>query len=201
MQTKDKTLNERTLEVYAATAATYQALTQALDASSGREMLTSRLPRGAAVLDAGCGWGRDAKEFRKDGYAVTAFDGCPEMAALACGYALMPVSTLRFQNVSFPPMFDGIWARASLLHLEHDELVDALRRLLASLRPGGWMYACFKEGEGEQVDDAGRYFYFMTEQRFGQLLAVAGGKLVETTHTPDQFGRGHQWLNFLVQHI
>lgn len=199
MQGNDMTRNEQTLAVYSATAATYRALTQALDASSGRELLTDRLLPGATILDAGCGWGRDAKAFRDGGYDVVAFDGCPEMAAQASSYLGTPVATLRFQDVAFPPVFDGIWARASLLHLEPDELVDALRRLLAALKPRGVMYACFKEGEGETVDEAGRYFHFMTETRFAELLAVTGGELIDIVTTADQFGRGHRWLNFLVR--
>ncbi|HEX3916630.1 MAG TPA: class I SAM-dependent methyltransferase, partial [Caulobacteraceae bacterium] len=41
------------------------------------------LPAGGAVLEAGCGWGRDAKALHAAGFQVTAFDGSAEMVRLA----------------------------------------------------------------------------------------------------------------------
>jgi trans-aconitate methyltransferase len=185
------TPNQQTLAIYSQIAPEYRKKTESLDATTGRDMLTRR-------LDAGCGWGRDARTFMDAGFRVTAFDGCPEMAQEAGRFLGVPVATLRFQDMTFPAMFDGVWARASLLHLEPKELEDALKGLMAALKPEGWLYACFKEGEGERVDAQGRYFQDMTEARFRQLLARTGGTPHECYVSEDQFGRTERWINFLV---
>jgi cyclopropane fatty-acyl-phospholipid synthase-like methyltransferase len=192
------TPNQQTLAIYSRIAPEYREKTETLDATTGRDVLTGRLAPGAHILDAGCGWGRDARTFVEAGFQVTAFDGCPEMAQEASRFLCVPVATLRFQDMSFPEMFDGVWARASLLHLEPQELEAALVSLMAALKPNGWLYACFKEGEGERVDAQGRYFQDMTEARFRQLLARTGGTLHECYVTEDQFGRTERWINFLV---
>jgi cyclopropane fatty-acyl-phospholipid synthase-like methyltransferase len=192
------TPNERTLAVYAQIASEYRQKTAVLDATVGRDALTSRLAPGAHILDAGCGWGRDARTFKDAGFRVTAFDGCAEMAREASDFLGEPVQTLRFQDMTYPPVFDGVWARASLLHLEPCELADSMTRLLAALKPDGWLYTCFKEGEKERVDAQGRYFHDMTSARFSELLKHTGGTLREVYVTADQFGRPEHWINFLV---
>lgn len=40
------------------------------------------LPEGGHILDAGCGSGRDALFFKRNGYRVSAFDGSDAIAAL-----------------------------------------------------------------------------------------------------------------------
>lgn len=192
------TPNARTLAIYAQIAAEYREKTAALDANAGRDALTRRLAPGSHILDAGCGWGRDARTFKDAGYKVTAFDGCPEMAREASDFLGEPVETLRFQDMAYPAIFDGVWARASLLHLEPAELTEAMRRLLAALKPDGWLYACFKEGEDERVDAQGRYFHDMTTDRFRTQLEHTGGTLREAYVTADQFGRAEHWINFVV---
>jgi len=171
-----------------------------LDASSHREWLTTKIPPGGAILDAGCGWGRDAKAFQEEGFVVAAFDGCAAMAQQASQHLGQPVPTLRFQEMAFmPSSFDGVWARASLLHLEPDEMAGALKHLIGALKPRGWLYACFKEGSQTYVDAAGRYFTNMTESAFRAILAQSGhGVLREVLVTEDQFGRENRWLNVLV---
>jgi 2-polyprenyl-3-methyl-5-hydroxy-6-metoxy-1,4-benzoquinol methylase len=54
-----------------------------LDMSSLRQCFTRLLPPRAAVLDAGCGSGRDARAFADEGFEVTAFDGSREMVKRA----------------------------------------------------------------------------------------------------------------------
>ena len=41
------------------------------------------IPEGGYILDAGCGSGRDALFFDKNGYRVSAFDGSEAIASLA----------------------------------------------------------------------------------------------------------------------
>ena len=63
-----------------------------------------------------------------------------------------PAIHMRFQEVAFEDKFDGIWARALLLHVSCDGFADVLHRLERALRPQGICYMSFKEGHGERVD-------------------------------------------------
>jgi SAM-dependent methyltransferase len=192
------TPNQRTLAVYSRISADYRQKTETLDPSEVRDAFACKLAPGAHILDAGCGWGRDTKAFLDRGFQVTAFDGCPEMAREASHFLCRPVASLRFQDMDFAPIFDGVWARASLLHLEPADLKEALRKLVSALKSDGWLYACFKEGDGERFDAAGRYFCDMTESRFGSMLLNTDGSLRECFVTEDQFGRLERWIHFLV---
>jgi hypothetical protein len=105
---------------------------------------------------------------------------------------------LRFQDMDFASIFDGVWARASLLHLEPADLKEALRKLVSALKSNGWLYACFKEGEGERFDADGRFFCDMSESRFRSMLLKTDGSLRECLAAEDQFGRPERWIHFLV---
>lgn len=75
--------------------------------------------------------------FIEAGFRVTAFDGSAALARLASAYLGQTVLTLRFEEVDLASQFDGVYASASLLHLDDEALVDALARLFRSLKPGG----------------------------------------------------------------
>ena len=158
------------------------------------------VPAGGLILDAGCGSGRDALAFRQRGYAVEAFDGSPELAQLASQHVGIPVKVMRFQDLDDTARFDAIWACASLLHVPEREQPEAWRRLWRALKPGGVVYASYKLGQAERVDDAGRAFADADEDRLSEWLnPLQGIARVETWQTTDQRpGQTQTWLNALV---
>jgi SAM-dependent methyltransferase len=159
------------------------------------------LAEGAAILDAGCGSGRDSLAFAKLGYSVTAFDASPALVALAEQHSGQPVHCLRFQDMTWRDAFDGIWACASLLHVPTVDLPDVMGRLRAALKPGGILYASFKYGSGERAHH-GRRFTDLDEPGLAALLEqVPGLEPVETWTTSDRRpGReSERWLNSLLR--
>src|SRR5262249_11904589 len=129
---------------------------------------------GGAILDAGCGAGRDARAFRERGYRVVAMDASAEMARLAAEYAGVEALVGRFQDLDFDAEFDGVWACASLLHVRRSETGAVLARLARALKSDGALYASFKLGESEG-ERGGRRFTDWTE------AALAG----EVSHQPE----------------
>lgn len=197
-----------TISHYRDHATAYADATRDVDMSPVRARFLAHLPPGAWVLDAGCGSGRDAVAFQLAGHSVAAFDASPELARLASEYTGLPVCVADFLSLSettplgVPPgiRFDGIWACASLLHVAVADQAQAWARLWTWLAPGGVVYASYKLGEGERVDDLGRPFTDATEQRLSAWIGhLAGANEIETWVTADQRqGPSERWMNALV---
>ena len=192
--------SDSTLAYYERNARSFCAATVALDLSALYARFLPLLPAGGHILDVGCGSGRDARAFLAQGYTVTAFDASPALAQQARAYCGIPVQVLRVQEGPWMACFDGIWARASLLHVPMRELPEVLGRLTVALKPGGVLYLSFKYGHGERHCE-GRHFTDLDEAGLLMLLgAVPGLLLREQWITADQRPERHgeQWLNAVV---
>lgn len=190
-----------TLDYYSQNAAAFSEDTVSVDFTTTQNRFLKYLTPGAAILDFGCGSGRDAKYFAELGYKVTATDGCEELVKLASEYSGLPVKHLLFNNLADVEAYDGVWVCASILHLSKDELIDVLKKITVALKSGGYLYTSFKYGdfEGERH---GRYFTDMTETSFNELLSkVHGLEIVEKWITGDvRAGRGDElWLNLVLK--
>ncbi len=123
-----------------------------VDMTAFYEEFLSTIPRGGLVLDAGCGSGRDTKEFLSRGYRVVAFDASPEIANLAHQHTNHPVGVRAFLESNEETSYDGIWACASLLHVPEATLSEAFLRLWRALKPEGVMYVS-RRSKGRVCDD------------------------------------------------
>ena len=150
-----------------------------------RARFLAYVPAAGAILDAGCGSGRDALAMSRAGYAVTAFDGSAEMARLASRHAGLPVRHMTFEQMDWDQAFDGVWACASLLHLKRAELPGAFQRILRALRPGGVFYASFKLGHEERGAN-GRHFTDLTGPLLSDLISNTGLAPLEVWTTADE---------------
>src|SRR5687767_11449251 len=101
-----------TVDYYNRHADDFVQRTVALDMRPFYEPFLRLLPPDAHILDAGCGSGRDTKEFRDRGYAVTAMDASEAICRCAYAYVGPPVICQRFEDLAFHEAFDGIWASA-----------------------------------------------------------------------------------------
>ncbi len=194
-------MDEATAAYYRDNALAFVGNTLTVDMAPLYARFLPLLPPGGAILDAGCGSGRDARAFLDRGYAVTACDASAHLAAMASAHLGQPVLVRRFQELDWTHAFDGIWACASLLHVPGPELPDALCRLARALRPDGVLYASFKYGSGER-EHHGRHFTDLNEVGLAVLLNhVKGLSLMETWTTGDRRpGRDSEpWLNILLR--
>ena len=190
-----------TLSYYDRHAARFVDDTVDVDMSAARARFLAYLPAEAAILDAGCGSGRDTAAFMAAGYRVSAFDGSPRLAAMAAKRLGVDVGVQRFEDLTLTPQHDGIWACASLLHLPARRLSDAFQRLSDGLRPNGVLYASFKYGSGER-NASGRHFTDLDEDGLAELLKeVATLRVLEVWVAPDQRPErsGERWLNALLR--
>lgn len=111
--------------------------------------LLGRYGGGADVLDVGCGSGRDAAHWSRNGYRVTGIDTSPRMIEYAqrqCPdgtFALADMRTFRLDAA-----FDAITCLDSAFLYCHtnSDLDDFLERCRAHLRPGGMLIAEMRNG-------------------------------------------------------
>lgn len=181
-------------------AQAYATATRSVDMAPLYARFLPHVPAGGLILDAGCGSGRDALAFLHQGYIVEAFDASPELAQLAAQHAGIQVRVMRFQELDDTERFDAIWACASLLHVPVREHAQVWARLWQTLQAGGVIYASYKMGQGERIDEAGRIFTDADEQRLSEWLSpLPDVSRVDTWLSTDQRpGQAQTWLNALV---
>lgn len=190
-----------TLNYYNQNAVSFVEGTKNVDFKTIQDKFASRLPKGASILDFGCGSGRDTKYFMEQGFQVTATDGSEELCKIASEYTGVPVKHMLFMELDEAAVYDGIWACSSILHCPYDELVVVMQKICTALKPKGVLYTSFKYGTfaGERN---GRYFTDMTEETFKKLLEkIPELEMEDLSITTDvRPGRGEEkWLNLILR--
>lgn len=194
-------MTDATLEYYRANSEAFSEGTFKVDFSQTQEKFLKLLPKNAAVLDLGCGSGRDSLSFLRRGFRVTAADGSPEMCRIAAQNTGLPVKTLLFDDLDFKDEFDGIWACASILHLSREPLKTVLGKIERALVSGGILYTSFKYGEFSGMRN-GRFFTDFTYETFREFLREACNlRICEYWISRDvRPGRDEEkWLNLLMR--
>ncbi|UIK05926.1 class I SAM-dependent methyltransferase [Neorhizobium galegae] len=189
---------DSTTRFYSQNAATYAA--SSAPSTRHLDSFLSKLAPGAAILELGCGSGRDSAVMIARGFDATPTDGTPEMAEEAARHLGRPVGVLRFGEIDAVSAFDGIWANACLLHAPRAELGGILGRIHKALRPGGVFYASFKAGEAEGYDGLGRYYNYPSK---AWLSAAYGGVAWTSVDIDEVHGSGYDkkptdWLHVLA---
>jgi SAM-dependent methyltransferase len=157
------------------------------------------------VLEIGSGGGRDAQALEAHGLRVRRTDITPAFVDLLreSGVDAEVLDPLR-DDLSDPAApgapFDGVWANASLLHVDRDDLASVLHRLAGATRPGGVLFATLKEGDAESWSVHGqvtapRFFTYWREDRLREVLAGAGWSVEHVGHSQ---GPGDDWLEVLA---
>ncbi len=116
------------------------------------DLVTSLVPPGAAVLDAGCGTGRVAIEVANRGYEVVGVDLDPAMLDLARAKAPELAwlqgdlaNTVVIDSGDRPRRFDAVVAAGNvMIFLERGTEAAVVANLAAHLRPGGVLVAGFQ---------------------------------------------------------
>ena len=165
--------NERqdlTILYYNKHADEFVSRTVDIDMSEVYPKFTNLLPSGGCILDAGCGSGRDSRYFLSQGFEVVAIDASEEM--VKCASKLMDQSAIlmKFEDVTFENEFDGIWACASMLHVEKENFVSTLNILVNALRTSGVIYVSLKQSESN-VPAGGRHFSYYSADEVNGIIS------------------------------
>lgn len=186
---------EMTIEYYNQHADEYVENTLSADMSFARNKFLSYIPEGGTILDFGCGSGRDSKAFLDTGYKVVALDGSKVLCKRAEQLIGQPVCCCRFQEYKADAQFDGIWACASLLHLQKEELRVVVEQLAKSLKPNSVLYMSFKYGDYSGKRN-GRWYTDLNEETAScfQVLSVQETWISQDARNNHQ---AEQWINII----
>lgn len=194
-------MNRETIDYYNINAEEFIRRTVNSEMSGCQKKFLELLKSGSRILDAGCGSGRDSKFFLEQGLKVDAIDASEKMCQAASEYIGQTVSCLSFEKLDVRERYDGIWACASLLHLEKEELPAILKKFYNALKPEGILYASFKYGTEEEWR-LGRFF---SDYQLGELeqIFLKDGlfQMVELFETEDEREdyKNKPWMNIIVR--
>lgn len=134
----------------------------------------SKLPKGAKVLDAGCGTGRDAEYLQEEGLNVLAADISEEMLKEAKNKGL---NTIQIDLINkLEEKFQGIWCMALISELSEEDAKKVISNFHEML-DNGILYISLKYGKGIKEYEDPRYnntkriFQFYDEEKARTLLS------------------------------
>lgn len=184
-----------TLEYYKKNYKQYIDNTINVDMSIHYEFFLKEL-KGKKILDVGAGSLRDSFYFRSNGFEVECLDPVKEFCDIAIenNFKTYNISILEFDKVGY----DAVWACASLLHLNDEELNESIKICLSSLNENGVMYCSFKKGIGTETVD-GRFFNYVNEEYLLKLSKELNFNILKTYETNDTLSRDNVWINILFK--
>ncbi|RZF21699.1 class I SAM-dependent methyltransferase [Halobacteriovorax vibrionivorans] len=169
-----------------------------LDLTSLYKPFLKEVKAGGAILDIGCGPGRDLKYFVDHGYKAEGVEPSSKLAGFAREHSGCVVHEGLLQDVSIEGKFDGIWACASLLHVPSNELKDVFSKISDLMNEDAVFYCSFKYGEFEG-ERKGRFFNDQTLETIKEFLPhelTISKDWVTEDKRPD---RDERWLNLILK--
>lgn len=168
--------------------------------------------KGTSVLDAGCASGRDTNLLHERGINAIGLD---------LSISLLNIARQRYPNLKFiegnflelpfqDTSFDGIWAHASLLHLESTEdVIKALSEFNRILKSGGVMHVFVKQQLGkdktsivsDKLSGHDRFFQWFSKNEMQNLLRKTQFAILKIEdNIPDPAGRNEvKWIRVLAK--
>jgi 2-polyprenyl-3-methyl-5-hydroxy-6-metoxy-1,4-benzoquinol methylase len=156
----------------------------------GTAKFISLLPKGATILDIGCGAGMKSKYLSDKGFKVTGMDFSEKMIEIAKREVLgvdFFVGDV-YELDSYEKKFDAVFAQAVLLHIPREKVMEVLQKFKNRLNPNGTLYLAVKEikngvdSEVRRENDYGydydRFFSYFTLPEIKEYVEKLDLKIV-----------------------
>ena len=192
---------DKTINYYNENAETFYQNTVDIDLEPFYEKFLRYIPDKGRILDVGCGSGRDSLYFINNGYDVTSIDASEEMVKLSSALTGQSTIHLRIEDIDYQNKFNGIWACASLLHIEKIFTEKVLISLGNALKKNGVLYASYKYGANTSILE-GRYYNNFDESSFRAVIGNIKKLDIVNQWTTDDLRpsrENEKWLNVLLE--
>ena len=172
------------------------------------EDFLKRLGPGSSVLDLGCGPGIESEKISRQGMKVFGLDISEELLKIA--REKVPSGTFLQKNMleglPYPDgFFDGIFAKASLLHVPKDKIDDVIGEMKRAVKNGGIIHIAVKKGDGEQEiteNDYGyeykRSFSFWQPEELETIFKINNLNILNEKPWQNP-GKKTIWLKYILQ--
>lgn len=178
----------------------YFESTVGIDPSRFLTPLTQFLKPGAAILDIGCGSGRDLLWLREHGFQATGFEQSRSLAALAREHASCPVIEGDYNAFDFSTLhFDGLVLVGALVHQPQSKMKSLLCSIRLALQESGYMLVTMKEGEGVSSSTDGRTFVLWGKEEIEDLYRQCGLTIVDFSRQVSKIRAEDTWLGHVLR--
>ncbi len=172
------------------------------------EDFIKHLPLSSKILDLGCGPGIESKKMSDKDIDVCGMDLSPELIKIAKEHT--PKATFIIGNMleTFPFVnnsFDGVFAKASLLHIPKDKIHLVIKEMARVLKTGGIIHIAVKKGDGEHEvieNDYGyeykRFFSLWQPEELSKIFQEFNLKILSAEQWQNP-GKKTIWLKYILQ--
>lgn len=202
-------LTDITINSYNKFATDYHNAVKDIPMHPQRDIFLSLLEKNSYILDIGCGSGRDAKKFCKEGYKVCGIDLSTDLLKIArkevpgASFKYMDIRKIDFKQNTF----DGLWACSSLIHIPKKEIKNTLSEIYNVSKKGAIFYATVKKGNGEKLILDKKYgntpknWSFFEKEEMQKLLQEEGFHPLKEHYFENVSASRKEdvWLNFFCQ--
>lgn len=192
--------DKQTIDFYNQNSERYDKTTFSLKLEIPWIEFTSRVKPSGRILDVGCGSGRDMRHFIDLGYYVEGIEPSREMAKIARSRTGAIIHEIAAEQIDFNSQFDGVWACASLLHVDRSKMEETYNSIMRSLKHSGVFYFSLKSGVGIVRKEDGRLFANYSSNEIEELVAArSDAKSFVSWESSDALNTiNTKWLNFIV---
>ncbi len=162
----------------------------------------------AKVLDLGCGPGFETQTLAAKGFAAEGFDLSDGLLKIARQKLPSATFTQGDMQTTLPyrnEYFDGVFAKASLLHIPKEKIGLVFAEISRILKVGGILHIALKKGFDEKEvveDDYGyeyqRFFSYWQPENLEAIFSVHNLKIIKQD-TWTKPGIKTVWLKYLLQ--
>ena len=205
-------MDNSTLTYYQKNAAELARRYEQAEVSTLHQALLDTFPTASRLLEIGCGTGREAAFLKSCGYDIVCIE--PSRSMLKVALRSYPELAGRLFEGSVPGKlpanlntadgYAGIYAIASLMHLQQKELAPAFRLIRSLLEPNGRFLFSVPLARPDLAksgyDPQGRFFLLLSEEEWTGQLRTAGFQNIRTASNPDGMGRDSiTWLTCIAE--